>query len=190
VVPGVTVAAGKDLPFGTELYIRGIGKRIVQDRGAEIMNMKKKRKIKISSAKAKGRKLQQLVCEKISQILGIPWGKDEMIASREIGQSGTDVRLVGEAKRRFPFSIECKWQESWSLPSWIKQAKGNREQGTDWLLICKKSRMEPVVVMDVERFFEIVQPYLREIERIGSGKGEVYFCKPDIFEKTYEPVEE
>jgi len=36
VVPGVTVAAGKDLPFGTELYICGIGKRIVQDRGAAI----------------------------------------------------------------------------------------------------------------------------------------------------------
>jgi len=29
-------------------------------------------------------------------------------------------------------------------------------------LICKKSRMEPVVVMDAERFFEIVQPYIRE----------------------------
>ena len=36
VVPGVTVAAGKDLPFGTELYIHGIGKRVVQDRGAAI----------------------------------------------------------------------------------------------------------------------------------------------------------
>jgi len=35
------------------------------------------------------------------------------------------------------------------------------------LLICKKSRMDPVVVMDAERFFEIVQPYIREIEKIS-----------------------
>ena len=54
-----------------------------------------KRRIKPSSAKAKGRSLQQWVCQKISDLLGIEWGKDELIASREMGQSGTDIRLLG-----------------------------------------------------------------------------------------------
>ncbi len=38
VVPGITVAAGPDIPFGTEIYIRGLGRRVVQDRGGRITN--------------------------------------------------------------------------------------------------------------------------------------------------------
>ena len=36
VVPGVTVAAGEDLPFGTEVWIEDLGWRKVQDRGGVI----------------------------------------------------------------------------------------------------------------------------------------------------------
>jgi hypothetical protein len=120
-----------------------------------------KKRIKTSSAKAKGRNLQKWTCQKISELLGIPWGKDELIASREMGQSGTDVRLVEEAQERFPFSVECKYQETWSVPSWIKQAKKNQKEGTDWLLIMRKNHKEPVVVMDGERFFEILKGALQ-----------------------------
>jgi len=122
-------------------------------------------KIKTSSAKQKGRNLQQWTCQKISDLLGIPWGKDEMIASREASQSGTDIRLVGEAKERFPFSVECKWQEAWSVVPWIRQAKENRQEGTDWLLIMKKNRMDPVVCMDAERFFALLNLIQRGEER-------------------------
>ena len=82
-----------------------------------------KKKITPASAKAKGRLFQQWVCRQISALLDIPWGKDELIASREMGQAGTDIRLIGEAQERFPFSVECKWQEKWAVPAWIKQAK-------------------------------------------------------------------
>jgi len=123
------------------------------------INSKKKKKkgISTASAKAKGRALQQWACQKISELLCIPWGKDEMIASREASQSGTDVRLVGEAKDRFPFSVECKHQEAWNLPAWIKQAKDNQRESTDWLLIVKKNRVDPIIVMDAERFFELLK---------------------------------
>lgn len=113
-------------------------------------------RIRIRSAKAKGRLLQQWTCKKISDLLQLPWGKDELIASREASQSGTDVRLIGEAQERFPFSVECKAQENWAIPAWIKQAKKNRQVGTYWLLIVKKRREDPVVVMDAEIFFHLL----------------------------------
>ncbi len=112
-----------------------------------------KKRIKTASAKAKGRKLQQWMCQKISDLLHIPWGKDELIASREMGQSGTDVRLLGTAQMEFQYSVECKAQETWSVPAWIKQAQANRKEGTDWLLVCKRKNEKPVIIMDAEEFF-------------------------------------
>lgn len=93
----------------------------------------------------------------ISELLGIPWGKDELIASRESAQAGTDVRLIGEALERFPFSVECKNQEAWSLPAWVEQAKRNQRPGTDWLLVVKKNRARPVVVLDATAFFQLLR---------------------------------
>lgn len=122
-------------------------------------NQRKTKKVKISiaSAKAKGRRLQQFICTKISDLLNIPWGKDELIASREMGQSGTDIRLIGTAKKRFPYSVECKWQETWSIHSFIEQAKANQIQGTDWLLFCKRNSRDAIVILDVHTFFSILK---------------------------------
>lgn len=114
-------------------------------------------RIKVSSAKAKGRNFQKYIASLISELTGIPHGKDEDIESRPMGQSGTDIILRGDALKRFPFSIECKAQESWSVPSWIKQAKANRKDGTDWVLFAKRSREEPVVIMGVSTFFNIME---------------------------------
>ncbi len=118
------------------------------------------KKIKPQSAKNKGRKLQKWVAEKISQLTGYEWGSsgdDKPIESRPMGQSGVDVRMESQVKKEFPFSVECKSVEKLALPSWIKQAKDNQEEGTDWLIIFKRSRENPVAVMDAERFFELLR---------------------------------
>jgi len=119
------------------------------------LKMPKKRKISVSAGKAKGRRLQQWTAEWISKITGIPWGKDELIASREMGQSGVDVRLIGEAKKLFPFSVECKNCEKWSIHQWIEQAQQNMMKDTEWLLVAKRNHMNPVVIMDAEIFMGI-----------------------------------
>jgi hypothetical protein len=111
--------------------------------------------ISIKSRKAKGRKFQIEIAKYISELLNIPYGKDELIASREMGQPGTDIRLLGKAKEEFPFSIEIKHQETWAIPAWIEQAKENKQENTDWLLFCKKNRHEPIVVIDAKVFFNL-----------------------------------
>lgn len=120
-----------------------------------------KKRIKTSSAKAKGRNLQKQICEMISKLTGFSWssnGKEDCpISSRPMGQSGTDIRLESQVKKVFPFSIECKWQENWSIPSWIDQAKENQEKGTEWLLFCRRSRHPTIVVLDAEVFFKLLK---------------------------------
>ena len=116
-------------------------------------------RIKVSSAKAKGRALQQWVCQKISDALHIPWGRDDdyLIQSRPMGQIGTDVILKGTAKELSPFSIECKSGEHWSIHEAIKQAKANQKDGTQWLVVLKNKGMKtPIVVLDSEFFFRVM----------------------------------
>lgn len=120
----------------------------------------KKKRISPQSAKAKGRNLQKWSCKKISELTGFEWGSsgdDKPIESRPMGQSGTDVRMESQVRALFPFSVECKFQESWAVHSWIEQAKENQAEGTDWLLICKRSRKPPVVIMSAVKFFEILE---------------------------------
>jgi len=112
--------------------------------------------ITVASRKAKGRTLQQWVCRKISDLTGLAFGKDSPIESRPMGQSGCDVRLDSEAIRLFPFSVECKFQESWAVHQWIEQAQKNKTPDTDWLLVCKRSRKPPVVILDADVFFKLL----------------------------------
>jgi len=117
-----------------------------------------KKRITVQSAKGKGRRLQQWACQKISGVTGCKWGSsgdDKEIESRPMGQKGTDVRMESHVQALFPFSVECKAQENWNVHAWIKQAVANQIKGTDWLLICKRSRKPPVIIIDAEKFFEI-----------------------------------
>lgn len=121
--------------------------------------------IKPSSAKDKGRRLQQMVCAKISDLIGLPWGQDQPIESRPMGQSGTDVRLDSEAIKLFPFSVECKWQENWSVPSWIEQAQANQIPGTHWMVVAKRRNKDPVVIISLDVFFKLLSNKLGPMRR-------------------------
>ena len=118
--------------------------------------MPKKKSMSTKSRKAKGRRFQNWIAEQFSDLTEIPWGKDELISTRTMGVSGTDLTFIGRALELLPFSVEAKNQEQWAVDAAIEQAKSNQKEGTDWLLFLKKNRQNPVVVMDAEVFFRLL----------------------------------
>lgn len=125
------------------------------------------KKIKTSSAKGKGRGLQYWVCEKIANIFGIEFKQSDdecLIHSREMGQHGTDIILRGEIGKKFPFDIECKACESLSILDWVRQARSNKKENRDWLLVFKKQTIghEPLVLMEWETFEKMIKKGLNK----------------------------
>jgi hypothetical protein len=76
--------------------------------------------------------------------------------------------LESHVKKLFPFSVECKRQESWSIQEWIDQAKANEAKDTDWLILAKKSHKNPVAFMDAIRLFVL----LKELAELRIWKEE------------------
>jgi len=134
---------------------------------------RKKPRIKVSSAKAKGREFQQWVGRQISIITGYKFGKDCPIESRPMGQSGVDVRMEERVLNMFPFSVECKRQENWSVPAWIEQAARNQLPNTDWLLFMRRSRTPAVVTMDALAFFRLIGSGIRLEDNNGGDVIEI-----------------
>ncbi len=110
--------------------------------------------IAVRSRKNKGRSLQIYVAKAISHYTGIPYGKDELISSRIMGCSGNDVVLIGEAKKKFPWSVECKNVESINIWNVKDQAESNLEDFDNWLIVMKKNGQKPLAILDFDVFME------------------------------------
>lgn len=149
---------------GDQMKAREERKRMVKRKRTE------KKRMRAASMKAKGRALQQWVCEKISEVTNFQFGKDQPIESRPMGHNGVDVRMETSVLDLFPFSVECKNQEAWNIPSWVRQAKDNQVAGTSWLLVVKKNREKPIIIMDAEDFFMWYGSFLDVLEAVGKVK--------------------
>jgi hypothetical protein len=114
--------------------------------------LKADQRIKTSSAKAKGRNLQYWVCERIASLLGLEFNQSDdqcLIHSREMGQSGKDIIIRGDAYKRFPYSIEAKNSESLQLPTVIAQVQANTTEKEDWIIVHKRKTIkDPIAIMD------------------------------------------
>jgi len=71
-----------------------------------------------------------------------------------MGAGGEDVVMARAAREKFPFSIECKAQERLNVWDAYDQAIANSGD-YEPLLVMKKNRKKPLVVMDAEAFIRL-----------------------------------
>ena len=107
--------------------------------------------MKTQSAKAKGRRLQQWIRDQLIEHLMV---SEEDVESRSMGASGEDLIMAKEARRKFPYSIECKNQEKINVWSAYDQATENSGNYTP-IVVIKRNRSKPLVVIDAESFIDL-----------------------------------
>jgi hypothetical protein len=108
--------------------------------------------MKTQSAKAKGRNLQKWVVEKLIEEYDI---HPEDIKSCSMGAGGEDIVMARAAREKFPFSVECKNVERLNVWEAYEQACAN-SNGYEPIVVMKKNRKKPLVVMDAEEFIRLM----------------------------------
>ena len=109
--------------------------------------------MKTSSAKAKGRRLQQKFMQLLIENLEID---PEDIESRSMGSRGEDLIMSKAARNKFPFSVECKNQEKLNI--WSAWEQANNNKGIyEPLVVIKKNGTAPLVVLDAQVFLDYVK---------------------------------
>ena len=114
--------------------------------------------MKTQSRKAKGRRLQQQFRDLLIEKLDID---PEDIESRAMGSGGEDLIMSKAARNKFPYSIECKNQESLNIWKAWDQANGNKGM-YEPLVVIKKNGVKPLVVLDAENFLEMIKEFNNE----------------------------
>lgn len=110
--------------------------------------------IKPSSAKAKGRKHQQWVRDKILDLF--PKLEPDDVRSTGMGQGGEDIQLSPAARKLFPYSVECKSLKAIGVYKFMEQAQANCPSKAEPITIIKSDRQKPLAVIDAEHFFELI----------------------------------
>ena len=115
--------------------------------------------MRVQSAKAKGRRLQQWVRDKLIEMLNI---HPEDIESRSMGAGGEDLIMARAARQKFPHSIECKNVEKLNLWEAYEQASANCGE-YEPIVVMKKNGKKPLDVVDGEYYIQIFRKKNNEI---------------------------
>lgn len=123
--------------------------------------------MKTSSAKSKGRRLQQRIAEVIRKTFGL---SEEDVFSLPMSCQGEDIKLSEKAREYFPFSVESKNVEKLNIWEALKQAEsGNRKYKP--LLIFSRNRSEDYCALKFSDFVSILKQIIvlsEEVENLEN----------------------
>ena len=109
--------------------------------------------MKPRSAKNKGKRLQNkvrdIILEKFDKL------EPDDVRSITMGDAGEDILLSPAARRLFPFSVECKAQESLSIWSALQQAESNAGKHIP-LLVFKRNRSKTYAVLEFKELLKLL----------------------------------
>ena len=77
------------------------------------------------------------------------------VKSTAMGSSGEDVQLSPFVRDRVPISVECKSYAKFAVYKHFDQAKTNTPKGSEPILVIKQNRSNPLVVCDMDHYFEL-----------------------------------
>jgi hypothetical protein len=107
-----------------------------------------------SSAKAKGRILQQWVRDTLCTLFDLV--PEEDIINRSSGANGEDLILSPAARKLLPISIECKNRKAFAIYKDYVQAMENAGKHNP-VLIIKQNRSIPLAVVEAEYLFKLLK---------------------------------
>ena len=107
--------------------------------------------VKPQSAKAKGRRLQQWFRDLLINKLDI---HPDDVESRSMGAGGEELIMARTARKKFPYSIECKNQEKINIWKSYFQAQENSKD-YEPIVVIKRNNHKPLLLIDAEHFIDL-----------------------------------
>lgn len=111
--------------------------------------------MKTSSCKAKGRRHQQWVRDKMIFYSCGDLTLDD-VRSTSMGAGGEDILLSPLARSIYPYTFECKNVEKLNIWDAYKQAQYHADKvGYDAVVVFTRNHAKPLVTLDAEVFFKM-----------------------------------
>ena len=115
----------------------------------------------VKSSKAKGRRLQNFVRDKLRKIFIKEWTKlpkleEDDIKSQTMGMCGEDIVMSPAAKKIIPYSFECKNVEKLNVWNALEQAETNCEGRTP-VLVFKRNHSKTYIAIELDSWLETIK---------------------------------